>query len=145
MPLLDDRTRRDVKALLDDMVGQAHLVVFTQEFECQFCRETRQICEEIADLTDRISVTVYDFQKDSAEVERYGIDKIPAIAILGEDDRDYGVRYYGIPSGYEFSSLLHDIKAVAAGPERTALSGETVGYLNSLEEELHLQVFVTPT
>jgi glutaredoxin-like protein len=145
MSLLDEKTRRDVKAMLDDTAGPVKIVVFTQEFECQYCAETRQIAEEIAALSEQIGVVVYDFVKDAEQAEALGIDKIPALALLGADNRDYGVRYYGIPSGYEFSSLLHDIKAVAAGPEGVTLDVETLEYLTRLEQDVHFQVFVTPT
>jgi glutaredoxin-like protein len=145
MPLLDDKTRNDVQALLADLAGPVRIIVVTQEFECDYCRETRQIVEEIAALSDLITVEVYDFQADKARVEQYGVDKIPALVLLGPDGRDYGIRYYGIPSGYEFSSLLHDIKAVAAGPEGSMLSEETRAYLAALPGDVHLQVFVTPT
>ncbi len=145
MSLLDDKTRRDVQALLADLAGPVHMVVFTQEFECQYCKETRQIVEEVAALSDQIVVEVYDFEVDRDKAEMYGVDKIPAVVLLGADGVDYGVRYYGIPSGYEFSSLLHDLKAVAAGPEAIPLSEETLAYLETLDVPLHLQVFVTPT
>lgn len=145
MPLLDDKTRRDVQEMLADIAGPVRLVVFTQPFECDYCKETREIVEEIAELSDQISVEVYDFQDDAEVARKYNVDKIPAIVLLGADGKDYGVRYYGIPSGYEFSSLLHDIKAVAAGPEAVELSDETRAFLDSLKEDVHLQVFVTPT
>ncbi|HOA25201.1 MAG TPA: thioredoxin family protein [Aggregatilineales bacterium] len=145
MPLLDEKTRRDVQEMLADIAGPARLVVFTQPFECDYCKETREIVEEIAELSDQISVEVYDFQDDAEVARKYNVDKIPAIVLLGADGKDYGVRYYGIPSGYEFSSLLHDIKAVAAGPEAVELSDETRAFLDSLKEDVHLQVFVTPT
>lgn len=145
MALLDDKTKQDVRALLADIAGDVKILVFTQEFECQFCKETRQIVEEVASLSDRITREVYDFQDDEEKAQKHGIDKIPAIAILGAGGEDYGVRYYGIPSGYEFSSFLHDIKAVAAGPEGVDLSPETIKALNALASPIHLQVFVTPT
>ncbi|NLH09619.1 MAG: glutaredoxin [Chloroflexi bacterium] len=145
MPLLDEKTRRDVQEMLADIAGPARLVVFTQPFECDYCKETREIVEEIAELSDQISVEVYDFQDDAEVARKYNVDKIPAIVLLGADGKDYGVRYYGIPSGYEFSSLLHDIKAVAAGPEAVELSDETRAFLDSLKEDVHLHVFVTPT
>ena len=145
MSLLDDKTRADVQALMADLAGPVRAVVFTQEFECQYCKETRQIVEEIAALSDQIAVEIYDFEADRDKAEAYGVDKIPAVVLLGADGVDYGVRYYGIPSGYEFSSLLHDLKAVAAGPEATPLSKETLAYLETLDVPLHLQVFVTPT
>lgn len=145
MPLLDEKTRSDVATLLEEMDNQVKVVVFTQAFECQYCKETREIVEEIAALSDQIVVEVLDFEADRDRAETYRVDKIPAIVMLGEDDQDYGVRFYGIPSGYEFSSLIHDIKAVAAGPTASELSPETLAYLDALEHDIHLQVFVTPT
>lgn len=145
MPLMDDKTRQEVGKLLSELAGPVRLVVFTQSFECQYCAETRQIVEEIAALSELVEVSVLDFLEDADKAEIYNVDKIPAIVILGVDDHDYGVRYFGIPSGYEFTSLLEDIKTVAAGPEKVGLSQETVDYLTGLDSPLHLQVFVTPT
>ena len=145
MPLLDDKTRGDVQEMLAEIAGPARLIVFTQEFECDYCKETREISEEIAALSDQITLDIYDFQADADLAEQYHVDKIPAIVLLGAGDTDYGVRYYGIPSGYEFSSLLHAILAVAAGPEAAQLSDDARAFVESLEEPVHLQVFVTPT
>lgn len=145
MPLLDEKTKQEVTGLLADLAAPVKIVLFTQAFECQYCKETREIAEEIAALSDHLSVEVLDLEADKDRAESYDVDKIPAIVLLGENDADYGVRYYGIPSGYEFSSLLHDIKAVAAGPTGSELSGDTLAYLEKLEETVHLQVFVTPT
>jgi len=145
MPLLDEKTRNDVSALLADLASPVKIALFTQAIECQYCKETREIVEEIASLSDWITVEVLDFEADRDRATSYQVDKIPAIVMLGKDDQDYGVRFYGIPSGYEFSSLLHDIKAIAAGPTLSELSSETLDYLEQLEQDIHLQVFVTPT
>jgi glutaredoxin-like protein len=145
MALLDEKTRNDVTELLSDIDGDVKIVLFTQAFECQFCKETREIAEEIAALSEHISIEVLDLEADQDRAAAYNVDKIPAIVLLGEGDRDYGIRYFGIPSGYEFSSLLHDLKAVAAGPDALDLSKDTLATLKKLENDIHLQVFVTPT
>ncbi|GAB4575282.1 MAG: thioredoxin family protein [Anaerolineae bacterium] len=143
MPLMDDKTREDVRELLKELTGPVKMVVFTQEFECQLCKETRQIAEEVAELNDLIALDVRDFVEDEAYAKALNIDKIPAIAILGENDADYGIRFYGIPSGYEFMSLLEALKLVSN--KQADLSEETLKYLDALQGDLHLQVFVTPT
>jgi hypothetical protein len=73
--------------------GEVTLAVFTQETECQFCRENRELAEEIAETSDKIKVEVYDFVKDAEKARKMGIDKVPALAVLGE--KDYGIRFYG--------------------------------------------------
>jgi glutaredoxin-like protein len=145
MTLLDDKTREGVVTLLSDLADPVRVLVFTQASDCQFCDETRQLVEEVSDLSDLITLDVFDAAQDADQVEAYGVDKFPAIVILGAGDRDYGVRYYGIPSGYEFTSLLHGLRVVSAGPGGTGLSEETITYLDGLETPTHLQVFITPT
>jgi glutaredoxin-like protein len=115
--------------------------MFTQDFECDFCAETRQLVEEIAELSDEITAEILDFVEDKDQAEALGVDKIPAVAVIGAED--YGVRIYGIPSGYEFTSFLYAIRAVSAGS--TELSDAMLETLESIEEPVHVQVFVTPT
>ncbi|MCX7856212.1 MAG: thioredoxin family protein, partial [Anaerolineae bacterium] len=141
MPLLNDEIRQEVSKILANLPGPVRLVMFTQETECEYCPETRQLVEEIAELSEQITAEVYDFQADRAKAEELGIDKIPAIAIIGA--RDYGVRFYGIPSGYEFASFLQAIVSVAAG--KPDLSDATLRVLAGVQKPVHIQVFVTPT
>ena len=143
MALMDDKTREDVRQMLAEMTGPVKVALFTQKFECQMCAETREIAEEVAALNDLIAVEIHDFEEDKALADSLDIDKIPAMAILGADDQDYGIRFFGIPSGYEFMSFLEALKLVSSGD--AGLSDETVAYLDALEGDLHLQVFVTPT
>ena len=141
MPLFSEEIAGHVKEELANLAGPVRLVMFTQEIECEFCAETRQLVEEMAQLSDQLTAEVYDFVADQEKVREFGIDKIPAIAVVGQ--KDYGVRFYGIPSGYEFASLLHAIQAVAAG--KPELSEETMQVLADLTTPVHIQVFVTPT
>jgi glutaredoxin-like protein len=142
MPLLEDKDKEAVETRFqEELINSVKLVNFTQAFECQFCAETRQLVEEVAALSDEIELEVYNFAIDKEKVEEYGVDKIPAIVIMGE--KDYGVRYYGIPSGYEFSSLIEDIIDVSRG--KVELLPATREALAGITEPLHFQVFVTPT
>ena len=141
MPLLSSEIAEQVKQELADLGGPVRLVMFTQEFECEYCAETRQLVEEIAALSDQLTAEIYNFVVDAEKAEELGVDKIPAVAVIGAED--YGVRLYGIPSGYEFSSLLQAIRTVAAG--KPELSEETLAALAEVTDPVHIQVFVTPT
>ena len=145
MSLLRDEDRKQLIDLFSELETPVKLVMFTQEMECQYCRETRQIAEELTELSDMLELEVYDFVADQEIVEAYQIDKIPAIAMTrgGEAPKDYGIRFYGIPSGYEFSSLIENIMMIARGD--SGLSDDTRAWVEKLEGPMHLQVFVTPT
>ena len=58
-------------------------------------------------------VEIYDLVKDQKKAEEFKIDKVPAIAIVGKND--YGIRYYGIPYGYEFNAFIENVVNVANG------------------------------
>ncbi len=141
MPLLNDQIKNDVREMLAEVKNPVTLTVFTQSFECEYCKETRELIEEVAALSDQLSVEVYDFEKDAGKAGEFGVDKIPAVAISGA--KDYGVRLYGIPSGYEFGSLLEGIKLVSEG--KSELSEGSRKMLAKLTPPVHIQVFITPT
>jgi glutaredoxin-like protein len=92
-------------------------------------------------LSDKVSAEIYNFVVDQDQVREYNIDKIPALAILG--DEDYGIRFYGIPAGYEFTTLVHAIRMV--GGAGSQLDERVLRELESVSEPVHMQVFVTPT
>ncbi len=146
MSLLNDKIQSQVRQTLADMAGPVKLVMFTQSseaLECEMCGETRGLLEEIAALAPagKLAVEVHDFLAEADAKEMYKVDKIPAIAVVGA--KDYGIRLYGIPAGYEFSSLMDDILAVSTG--ESGLSATTKSALARVNQPVHLQVYVTPT
>lgn len=149
MPLLDEKVRKQVSAAFAGMKNPVRLVMFTQgdggALECEYCEQTRELVQEVGALSDQITVEVKDFTGDAALAERYGVDKIPAIVVLsdGETPKDHGIRLYGVPAGYEFSTLIEDIRMVGSG--EPGLSEGTLKSLKMLTRPVHIQVFVTPT
>jgi len=143
MSILKEEDKKIVKERLSSMTGEVKLIYFTQELECQYCKETRELLEELSSLNDNLHVEVYDFVKDKAMAEELGIDKIPATIVSDKNKSKSNIRYFGVPSGYEFASLLEDILMVSTG--ESGLSEKTKEALRGLESDVHLQVFVTPT
>lgn len=140
---LDEKIRADLAAQLSVLTKKVQIVFFTQEIECQYCKETRAILSELSEVSDKLVLDVKNFVIDKDEASKYGIDKIPATVLLDENGKDYGIRFYGIPSGYEFASLLEDIKMLGTG--ETGLPQDLVDSIKQIENEVHMQVFVTPT
>ena len=141
MGFIQDSDKPVIKKTLDAMRSDVTLSYFTQEIECDFCRETHELLEELCAIEDRIKLRVLDFKGNPAEVEQYKIDKIPAIVVANGSDP--GIRFYGIPAGYEFSSLLQTILMVSQGD--SGLAPESRKLLKEIKTPVHLQVFVTPT
>lgn len=141
MKKINKKVAKSLEGIFKGLKKEVTLKYFTQSMECTFCQETRELLEEVAELSDKIRLQVFDFEKDKTEVEQYKVDKIPAIVMM--DEKDYGIKFYGIPAGYEFTSLIEAIKLISGG--ETMLSAEGKKFLDGLEKEVHLQVFVTPT
>ncbi len=141
MSFISGQAQERVKKELEELKNEVKLAVFTQEIECAHCRENVSLATEVAALSDKVKLQIHDFQIDKERRDSYGIDKIPAIAVEGV--KDYGIRFYGLPGGYEFMSLLEAMKGVSEG--ESGLSAETKEKLRSLSKPVHIQVFVTLT
>lgn len=142
MSLIPDDKKENLRNRFNEnMIDPVKILMFTQEIECRFCADTRQLVQELTGLNDKISAEVYDFVADSERAKEYGIDKIPALAIIGK--KDYGVRVYGIPYGYELQTLIEAVINVSKGT--TNLSEKTKAILADVKSPVHIQVFVTLT
>jgi glutaredoxin-like protein len=138
----DDMKETVVNQFKKELKKPVRLVFFTQEMECPFCAQTHQLIEEVATFSEKIKLEVYDLVKDKDRADELGIDKIPALAILGE--KDYGLRFFGIPSGYEFQTLIEGITLVSS--EESQLPEPVKAALGkAATKPVLIQVFVIPT
>lgn len=135
---LKDKVKLELQQAL---VNPVRLVMFTQELECHFCSETRQLLQELAALNDKITIEAYDFVGNAEKAKAFNVDKIPAVVVVGE--KDYGIRIYGMPYGYEFQTLMGAIVAVSR--RETDLSESTKTALRQVRTSVKIQVFVTLT
>ncbi len=140
---IDGQLKGELNKQLAALTKNVKLVMFTQELECQHCRETKQILTELADVSEKLSLEVKNFINDKEDAAKYGVDKIPATVLLDETGRDYGIKFYGIPGGYEFASLLEDIKMLGTG--KTGFDEQFEEKVKNIKSDVHMQVFVTPT
>lgn len=104
-------------------------------------RETRQLLEEVAALSELITLNLVDVTADPSAAEAAGVSGVPAIVIRGPEDSR--VRMLGIPAGYEFATLIETIVSVSSG--ELGIADEIVEILDGLSDPVDIQVFVTPT
>jgi len=145
MGILMEEDKIEVKRFFDKRLkDKVKILIFTQKINCRFCNETEELLKEIAELSDgRIELSIKNFAIEREEAEKYNIDKVPAIVILDKDGKDRGIRFFGIPAGYEFASLLEAISMVSRGD--SGLSEEIKEKIKEIDKDVHLQVFVTPS
>lgn len=120
--------------------GESVLVIPGQE--CETCRSTRELVEEVVALApDKLHLQVKDFVRDKDLAQQMGVERIPAVVLEGAAKGK--VRFYGLPAGYEFSTLIQSLIDVSSGAPD--LADATVEALAGITQDVHIQVFVTPT
>ena len=142
MSLISEKDARLLRETFEERLrSDVWVLFFTQEHECMYCRETREFLEELTSMSDKLHLETYDMVADAGVAEEHGIDKIPAIKLVG--DQDYGVRFFGMPMGYEFTVIVEDIIDVSWGT--SDMDPEVMGNIMPIEGDMHIQVFISPT
>ncbi|OHD69427.1 MAG: hypothetical protein A2W19_05835 [Spirochaetes bacterium RBG_16_49_21] len=143
MALFDEKIRQQLRDILKNMKDAVNLSFFTQEFECWPCTDVHEFVKELASLTDTIKLSVFDFQKDKARADKFRVDKIPAIVLNGKDNAYAGIKYYGLPGGYEINSFIQDMIELSGRKE--PLPAAIASRIAAISKKVHLQVYVTLT
>jgi alkyl hydroperoxide reductase subunit AhpF len=142
MAMLNAQTMNEVRRQFEQLRDPVKLVVFSQSLEAaDLCVQNEQLVREVAALSDTITVEVLNLAIDRERAATYGIDRVPAIVVEGA--RDYGLRFYGVPSGYEFGNLIDAIVVASTGTPQ--LSEATRASLDGLGRDVDIKVFSTPT
>ncbi len=141
MAYIDENLQTDVMNVMSRLGGEVSLILFTEKDSCTYCDDAKELLGEIVALSDNLNLEIRDIDTDREVAEHFGVDKAPGLVVMGE--KDHGIRFYGIPSGFEFGTLLEVIRLVSNDdPELDEAVREK---LEKLDRPVHLQVFVTPT
>jgi alkyl hydroperoxide reductase subunit AhpF len=145
--LLNDEIRMQLTAMFEkDLINPVELVYFSSEVQCDSCDETKQLLDELAELSGLIKVNAYNIEEQPDIAQKYQASLAPTLVITHKNQDqspDYKHRFLGIPSGYEFSSLIHSIVLVSR--RDSGLMPEVRKALQSIKTQVDLKVFVTPT
>jgi len=141
MAFLSAKDEAAVRKEFERIGGPVKLTVFASELGGEHNAQTVSLIREVAALSDQISVSVLNPHIDREAAAAYGVTESPVVVVEGA--QDYGIRFLGIPAGYEFSNLIDSIIAVSTG--EAGLSEETKATLAGLTEDVTIKVFATPT
>jgi len=144
MALLSEHDRQTVRTHLGSLTHRVTLLLFTQTIDApETALIARQILDEVADLSDLISVEEANLILDRDRAAQFGIDRIPAVVLL-RDGEDTRMRFLGAPAGYEFMSLVEAV--TAAGTGDSGLSPESRALIAAhVTGPIDVKVFVTPS
>ena len=147
MGLLAPADPQKLREAFSEMTHAVRLEFFTQAIGCETCLQTRQILDELPPLSDKISIEEKNLVLEKDAAGRYGIDRAPAVVLLGKNGgdewTDSRIRFLGAPAGYEFVSLVQAVLLV--GGRESTLSAESRQRLTTIDKPIALQIFTTPT
>lgn len=141
MAFLSARDEAAVRKEFERIGGPVKLTVFASELGGDHNAQAVALVKEVAALSDQISVTVLNPHIEREQAAAYGVTESPAVVVEGA--QDYGIRFLGVPGGYEFSNLIDSIIAVSTG--EAGLAEETKSTLAALTDDVTIKVFTTPT
>ena len=149
--IIDEANRKWLKGFFNQkMEKPVKLIAFSQRGpnamlplsqKCESCEVTENLAMEIGSVLNNVAVQVVDFLAESKMADEFGVTQIPCIVMVGE--KDSGIRFYGMPGGYELLSFVETIVDVSRGT--TELSQKAKDKLRTLENKVNIKVFVTST
>jgi alkyl hydroperoxide reductase subunit F len=139
--IIDAQARAELKTIFANLSGAVKMTLFTQANPCPTCAEQRRLLEEVASVSGKIDLKVYDLVRDRDRAEARSVDKVPATLIDG--DREHGIRFYGLTGGYEFSSLVDAILMASTGV--SSLDPRLESLIKGLSKPVHVEVMTTLT
>ena len=147
MSLISPADAERLKTTFAEMTRPVRLLFFTQTLGCETCLQARQILDELPVLSEKITIEEVNFILEKDKAAQYGIDRVPALALLTQDAagaaRDTRIRFLGTPSGYEFVSLVQAL--MLAGGHTPQLTPANQALVAAVTTPTTIQVFSTPT
>lgn len=131
----------DGRVKIDYFTQRASALYVPGREQCVYCEDTRTMLEELAALSDKITLTVHELSEELDAARKLGIDKVPGTVIRGPANRP--LRFYGIPGGNEFPNFIEAI--ISASKQRTEVGPEAAKLLKKLKDNVSIDVYVTPT
>src|SRR4051812_22560842 len=117
MSLLSPADQEKLRESFDEMTRPVRVLFFTQTLDCEPCVQTRQILDELPQLSDKIAIEEVNFVLEKDKAAQYGIDRVPALALVAGADgdaRDPRIGSPGPPAGYEFVPLVQALLRAGA-------------------------------
>ncbi|MFX0205855.1 MAG: thioredoxin family protein [Candidatus Hodarchaeota archaeon] len=139
---IEKKILNEVRQMFDGLTSDVTLHMFTNKNHCLLCNETLDLAEQIAKQSDKVTLDHCECDINSEKAQDWRITRHPAIAIEGKGKGL--IRFFGIPSGYEFGSLIESI-IMAGSDKEINLPPEVKEEVEKIDRPVHLQVFVTPT
>ncbi len=138
--LLPQDVADKIKEILTEMVNPITIVLFT-DHKSPTVAETEQLLKETSALSAKINLLVRDYTKDTEEVKKYDIQRVPAFVMLDKENNYRGVKFNGIPAGHEINSYLSALLEMSGASSK--LQEDMSKRIAKIQKPINIKVFVT--
>lgn len=137
--LLSEQIEKELTEVFKELKRKVDLVFFTQKIACKGCVSQRELLDSLVKLSPKLNLKIYDLEEDAEYATQLKVTKVPCTCVMGEED--YGIKFYGLTGGYEFSSLIESIKMVSLQESNLNPELETMALM--ITAPTHIEVMVT--
>ena len=127
--MLPENVKKQVENKFSNLIDPIKLIL--KKDDSDISKKAEELLKEISSLSDRISFHILNSLKCLG---------VPCISIQGEE-KDFGIRYMGVPEGGEFNVFIDTIEMVSRNEYH--LTERTVEFIEEIDKPVDIKVFVT--
>lgn len=144
MTYLNEHVQNEIREKLANVRQDVELIVYTHADTGHIGddRVALDLLSELAELHPHVHVTRRILAGDTL-AETLGITVAPTVLFRERGSNRTNLRFMGIPSGYEFSTVLETINML--GGATPVEPSEAINRINEVTSGVRLRTFVTPT
>ncbi len=141
--ILSDKVQDEIRDLWQDLKDPVEIRFYGGEGDASANETMKALWDELQALNGLVQIQ--DIASPLSQfLPEHDNERQGPISEVWFDGEFSGIRYLGIPSGYEFGGLVDTVRSLSMGIA-PHISEETQAWLKNLDHDLHLEVFVTPT
>jgi len=137
--MIDDNSKEQIKKIFEPMKESVKVLLVTTKDNCDTCEDTENFVREVTETSEKIVFEVIDINDEKAK--QFDIERTPAIVLLGAEDKDYGIKFYGIPAGHEINSFIMGLLEVSGAGEK--LPDSMTERIPKIDKPIDIKVFIT--
>lgn len=141
MKMFNEELQGQLKEVFKDLKNEVTISLFTKEGECYSCAETLGYMQEVSELSDKLTLKVYDIEKDAEKAKEYNIEMVPSIVLLNAQGEYQGVKFNGIPAGHEINSFIPALLEVSGF--ESDFPKDLEDRIKKIDKPVNIKVFVT--
>ncbi len=137
---LNNEIASQLSDVFSRMTKATKMVLFV-DGTCNTCLETKQLLEEVAELSDKLSLEVFEINESKEEAEKYDVTLTPSFIFLDDKGEYRGVKFNGFPGGHEINSFVAAIMEM--GGAEHPLPPSVIERIKKIDKPVNIKVFVT--